>query len=46
MLETNCFLIFCALILLRPKVVTDVKNSLYKGLGIPTKIKMKNIRPK
>ena len=49
MLEKKCFLIFWVpiSILLCPKVVTDMKNSLYRvGMGVPTKIKMKNTRPK
>ena len=49
MLEKKCFLIFWVpiSILLCPKVVTDMKNSLYRvGMGVPTKIKMKNARPK
>ena len=49
MLEKKSFLIFWVLIsiLLCPKVVTDMKNSLYRvGMGVPTKIKMKNTRPK
>ena len=49
MLEKKCFLIFWVpiSILLCPKVVTDMKNSLYRvGMGVTTKIKMKNTRPK
>ena len=49
MLEKKSFLIFWVpiSILLCPKVVTDMKNSLYRvGMGVPTKIKMKNTRPK
>ena len=46
MLDKNV-LIFWVPILLRPKAIADVKTACIRtGVGIPTKIKMKNTRPK